>query len=463
MNIPPINPEFNFFYNKHIDESSEYIRQIWGITNPDNEQLTLSKFQTDYIKNKTPTSIDMALEIIRTQPSNINNVNANANVNQRRQENELYHFPKYHISQVISKYRGLLKRLNDPLTETELAQLFVDFARSMGIDNLTTYIKQQNVVYNRQEIVFDVFLELFYNAPISNDQLINYIYFLRKFDLFKNIFTKWFQSSQINMEDIETRAMVDVSENDNIFNIETHLPITSANYTLLLNQIPNMHNYVFNMPFIEWQNETINLREYGFTENTSRWPYVLSNLPLFYEKNWNAANTNDLLNILIRISYPLDIIHTNPGVSRVCLSNVLLQLFFLNKYLKLNEINSLDYFKEKFDVPSRPGLTGQTEGNLHKMSFVPYMLLSYLLFRGDNNALYKKIDTIVTRFASYLYLVTTFKTTNNPLLPLFFFLEFSDSNTIVLSKYTKLDHPFLLELIDLYQKYYPGDKKIINC
>lgn len=324
--------------------------------------------------------------------------------------------------------------------------------------------------------LFDIYLKEFKNAPESRVSVINYIFFLRRFPLFKNLVNNYFN---IHKKDIFNK----IKEIDNVDGNSIYIPLFMSFKTksfiienvLSFNSgkidINNMY-YNINSPHIKKDNfiktfKKINMENLGFTKliiNPKSECYMLVKPSIFTQEF--TSKKKDIDNIFIFIVYMKFINTTNWFLDNqendeslnIFMSNFMTKCFFIYNYMNLQKYNldeMLDIFiYHDLNIDLYTNLDPNMNEDYFEVTHSLVLIhMSYLLFKNDSfniNSMSRNIDIL----GHFSYVFKYFKTIEKNIFPLFVFLAFSNKEIKFLYEYVNKNNKILSFLNDFYDEIY---------
>lgn len=174
-----------FKFNNIYTFSAQFQKYIKSYNNEYSKKF--EKIKDISILNTISSNINISLDIIRsTNEFNINFANANS----------VLSFDNYQIDHIITVYKSILDKLTTPINN--ITYLFNNNTNNIGQEYTT---KNSNKLLcdllneirskNNPKQVIDIYISEYMNVPKSSSNIINFIYFIRRFPLIRYLFNHY--------------------------------------------------------------------------------------------------------------------------------------------------------------------------------------------------------------------------------------------------------------------------------
>lgn len=428
------------------------------------------QFNINTINNLNIISNDTIFEELTTA-SLIYNTDYNFNFNLRSN--------KYNIFSFVEKYKEIILHI---FKDSLLSQFYFinTVERLPKYKNLFELIKiiqkDINLTRNRKEVL-DIYLEEYENCPFSSNDLLNYIYILRKFPLFRYLMQNYLIQ---NYEFKDPMEYLDEEFEFKIFSSITfsNVSFTVHNFKMLLNQNYSIKNYFFNFKSLGVNEDflsDLNLRFINYIQLDLKEAYGIKinhNLisldeivvckKLFIIDDDEIYNNFELIStiffyycILNKIDIPL----LSLEETQTMCTNFFLNLFIIySQILRLETVVTKDNFLWVYETYFH-NLTNKLpfyDSKEAKLKSV-IILFSIMFFKDSDR--YKNFQYDISMLSNIINFFHTFSTNYKDLYPLIVFLSCSNPNLkIVIANKNRDD--VLNFLIDEYDRLIPNPTQI---
>lgn len=486
---------------------------------------TLNKYKEDYV-SITSSNINSSLDLINNRIEEKDKINLINELFQTKHVPQEFKFNNINFYVLIDTYKNIVNSLFQSITNctfvfntlfnfNDLKENPLNFLKNTNtnIINLLEYLKRKK--YYNIELI-DIYLLEFYSVPSSSSNIMNFIYFLRRFPLFICMINKYFFEYEKDIFEKLTEYNIDNIScvNDNTANIDLFL--NSPNYDIkiynlksLLDGSISINNIIYTMPCIsqhdiktkniinyinEFRNDvqTIDLVNRIIRTNTYgviklHINHILFNPKQFFTeckkssvyKNYKGEDKTITLDdfefILYLYSFYLCLEDMDTGYLSTLqlddlmlnLSDFLINLFSIYNYLNLDIYDTIEMLQKTYPLNeisensvmlNDPGFKFYKETAISRLIF--YIHASYFLF-NKKNSIYEAISDNMNILKHFFYTFNYFKNDNQKIFPLFVFLGFSDKNTKIIKEYNSSNNLVLDWLIDYYDVLFKHPKKYV--
>lgn len=175
-----------FKFNNIYTFSAQFQKYIKSFNNVYSKKF--DKIKDLSILNTISSNINISLDIVRSRDElDINYAIANSSLS----------FENYEIDHIISVYKSILDKLVTPINN--ITYLFNNNTSNIGLDfttsnsnkllcDLLNEIRHKN---NPKQII-DIYISEYMNVPKSSENIVNFIYFIRRFPLIRFLLNHYF-------------------------------------------------------------------------------------------------------------------------------------------------------------------------------------------------------------------------------------------------------------------------------
>lgn len=452
-NIKIILKDLNYVKNNN----SKPIEVLLNLTN--NEE-TLLDFENSFLNIKH-ANISISLDLInQAEDLYDNNImiyfyNQNINLN----------FKNYSMYDLINKYK---ETIDNMLQNIKIAQYSfnIDFLNEEIPDKISVSemlkIRQNNT--GSKYSLIDLYLKEIENAPDSHNDLINYIYFLRKFPLFKILLNDYLKKNEEETYNKIINNNLDIFDDNSYFFpslfLFTENEKTLHNIYNLFKQKYSMNDFFYKIQYMEINKGNIysvykntDFIEYGYNEDNNFIDIKILNNEL--------KNTRNDFNIAIVLFLKLNNIsleNINKISSQdlnIIISNFFIKLFMIYEYLNLNQFNSLDELLIIYDDDTPFDIYNPKQFIL--LNVLYYIHISYYVFK--NNYLYNIINSDLNLLKQFFYIIQYYKNTLPNMFPVLLFFTCSNKNIKFIYEYK--DNNILDFFNDYYDIIFENTQKVV--
>lgn len=441
-NIKIILKDLNYVKNNN----SKTIEVLLNLTNNDD---TLLDFENDFLNIKH-ANISISLDLInQAEDLYDNNImiyfyNQNINLN----------FKNYSMYDLINKYKETISNMLENIKIPQYS-FNIDFLNKEIPDKISVAeilkIRQNNT--GSKYSLIDLYLKEIENAPDSHNDLINYIYFLRKFPLFKFLFNNYLKN---NEEEIYSKILDNNLDTltDNSYFFPSLFLFSENEKTLhniynLFKQKYSMNDFFYKIQYVEINKGNI----YSLYQNTDFIQYGYNEDNNFIDikiLNNELKNSQNDFNIAIVLFLKLNNISLE-NINRISnqdlniiISNFFIKLFMIYEYLNLNQFNSLDELLIIYDDDTSFDIYNPKQFIL--LNVLYYIHISYYVFK--NNYLYNIINSDLNLLKQFFYIIQYFKNTLPNMFPILLFFACSNKNIKFIYEYKNNN------ILDFFNDYY---------
>lgn len=441
-NIKIILKDLNYVKNNN----SKPIEVLLNLTNNDD---TLLDFENDFLNIKH-ANISISLDLInQAEDLYDNNImiyfyNQNINLN----------FKNYSMYDLINKYKETISNMLENIKIPQYS-FNIDFLNKEIPDKISVAeilkIRQNNT--GSKYSLIDLYLKEIENAPDSHNDLINYIYFLRKFPLFKFLFNNYLKN---NEEEIYSKILNNNLDTltDNSYFFPSLFLFSENEKTLhniynLFKQKYSMNDFFYKIQYVEINKGNI----YSLYQNTDFIQYGYNEDNNFIDikiLNNELKNSQNDFNIAIVLFLKLNNISLE-NINRISnqdlniiISNFFIKLFMIYEYLNLNQFNSLDELLIIYDDDTSFDIYNPKQFIL--LNVLYYIHISYYVFK--NNYLYNIINSDLNLLKQFFYIIQYFKNTLPNMFPILLFFACSNKNIKFIYEYKNNN------ILDFFNDYY---------
>lgn len=426
------------------------------------------QFNINTINNLNIISNDTIFEELSTV-SLIYNTDYNFNFNLRSN--------KYNIFSFVEKYKEIILHIfkDSLLTQFYFINAVKRLPKYKNLFELIKIIQNDiNLTRNRKEIL-DIYLEEYENCPFSSNDLLNYIYILRKFPLFRYLMQNYLIQ---NYEFKDPIKYLDEKFEFKIFSSITlsNVSFTVHNFKMLLNQNYSIKNYFFNFKSLKVDEDFvsdlklrfrnyINLNrqaDYGIKINNN---LISLDEIVVCKKLFIIDDENDNFELISTIFFyycilnKIDIPLLSLEETQTMCTNFFLNLFIIySQILQLETIitnkNYLWVYTTYFQK-----LTNNLPFYDSKETKLKSIIIFFSIIFFKDLSRYKNFQYDISMLSNIINFFHTFSTNYKDLYPLIVFLSCSNPNLkIVIANKNRDD--VLNFLIDEYDRLIPNPTQI---
>lgn len=178
-----------FKFNNIYDFSASFQENIKSFQNHYSEKF--NKIKDLPILKLTSSNINVSLDIIRSNIFDINFSNYNSSLT----------FDNYQLKDVIKTYKWIIDKVTSPITSiiylfnnktNNLSPEYTNRQNNKLISDLLNEIKPENDFLE----ILDIYISEYMNVPKSSNNIINFIYFIRRFPLIRFLLNKYLYENE---------------------------------------------------------------------------------------------------------------------------------------------------------------------------------------------------------------------------------------------------------------------------
>lgn len=452
-NIKIILKDLNYVKNNNS-------KAIEVLLNLNNNEETLLDFENSFLNIKH-ANISISLDLInQAEDLYDNNImiyfyNQNINLN----------FKNYSMYDLINKYK---ETIDNMLQNIKIAQYSfnIDFLNEEIPDKISVSemlkIRQNNT--GSKYSLIDLYLKEIENAPDSHNDLINYIYFLRKFPLFKILLNDYLKKNEEETYNKIINNNLDIFDDNSYFFpslfLFTENEKTLHNIYNLFKQKYSMNDFFYKIQYMEIDKGNLysvykntDFIEYGYNEDNNFIDIKILNNEL--------KNTRNDFNIAIVLFLKLNNISLE-NINKIStqdlniiISNFFIKLFMIYEYLNLNQYNSLEELLIIYDDDTPFDIYNPKQFIL--LNVLYYIHISYYVFK--NNYLYNIINSDLNLLKQFFYIIQYYKNTLPNMFPVLLFFTCSNKNIKFIYEYK--DNNILDFFNDYYDIIFENTQKVV--
>lgn len=452
-NIKIILKDLNYVKNNNS-------KAIEVLLNLNNNEETLLDFENSFLNIKH-ANISISLDLInQAEDLYDNNImiyfyNQNINLN----------FKNYSMYDLINKYK---ETIDNMLQNIKIAQYSfnIDFLNEEIPDKISVSemlkIRQNNT--GSKYSLIDLYLKEIENAPDSHNDLINYIYFLRKFPLFKILLNDYLKKNEEETYNKIINNNLDIFDDNSYFFpslfLFTENEKTLHNIYNLFKQKYSMNDFFYKIQYMEIDKGNLysvykntDFIEYGYNEDNNFIDIKILNNEL--------KNTRNDFNIAIVLFLKLNNISLE-NINKIStqdlniiISNFFIKLFMIYEYLNLNQFNSLEELLIIYDDDTPFDIYNPKQFIL--LNVLYYIHISYYVFK--NNYLYNIINSDLNLLKQFFYIIQYYKNTLPNMFPVLLFFTCSNKNIKFIYEYK--DNNILDFFNDYYDIIFENTQKVV--
>jgi hypothetical protein len=363
-------------------------------------------------------------------------------------------FKNYSMYNLLEKYKEIIHNIMKKISMNQFSfnvNLLSNISYNV-IDILNTKKINTDTASNEEDskvALIDIYLKDFENTPESKNDLCNYIYFLRKFPMFRKLLNHYLYTNEPEIYSIIEQNKLDINS-DMVF-----LPILFKytdnekiiyNVNTLFKQDYSLNDFLINIDTIDINIENllkvynnINFYEYGIVDDE------LINIEVLSNKIYNMEyyDIYTMISLYFKVNN-VDILMLN----YISLENfnILISMFLINLYIIYDYLN----LKEKEISDMLLIYKNSSYNNFDLTELLFYIHLSYYVFHFDANQVYIKIiDSNINLIKHYLYIIQYSKNTLQDMYPLIIFLSCSNKQIKFIYEY-KAENNYILEFLNEY-------------
>lgn len=381
-------------------------------------------------------------------------------------------FENYSMGEVRKSYVTIIEQIYEPVNRN----IFLPDAAYSDILSLNKQIRILDLL-RLQKLktlsvfgIIDLFLVKYKNVPNSNNNIFNFIFFLRRFPLFRFMFNKHLEEVKPEIfrfiKDDDLESINSQSETQEITNFKnpnhTFVPyffdFESLEYAysnidyLIHNNTKNYFNSLsYRIPNLNIDMERLVTEYYEFRFNFKFKDFGFDNIDdqivglidpgTFIRKLYQTTPEFKFYTIIksYLCVYNIDPRHLKHQVENnntesitTFISKMLFKLYFLYEYLNLsqfNDINQLlqiyEYKNSKLNINNIVGLQDFVK-NSQTLSSLFYVYSAFILFQ-NNSEFHSSITKHVEVLKHIIYLVNNYHENDCEITPMFVFLFYSST------------------------------------
>lgn len=441
----------------------------------------LSSYENDFIKNYNKENIK-ELKILHSDINTSLDISSGRDIDGNGYSINISDFS---FEQVKNKYDEIQRQLLGSINNFKFFLKNGIPKSEEKIDNISKLI---NLIKSPNSNVYDTYLRDYLQAPNSEDKKINFIYFLRRFSIFKKLISDdkneeltFFLNKVfgINSKDYieynNDRILKGVDNLDELFYIFPFLRNLDMIGTLKANYINTMEKIKETLPGLEYYGEDLYITDLNIVIDS-----IKNNSVLFYGNGlvyYFSKEISDIISKLITIFSYDSLLNSVNDYKNMTDEDFLIKLslflFFIYSTNEKYSLKKIKDFDEKLyskinvyndddrseilsvideDFTDNNFILKKTYGSRELNNSLFYLFSSKILC--EDIFLKNLLKENLLRVGHFFYVLKYFKNTLKDYYPLFVFGVFTTSEKKYICDYDKNKNVFLDQIIDVYNTKY---------